>query len=53
MSNYQPAILIGMVENEPSGDEIKGEAVVLIPAMSAAVWKRLGRSEAQTSGLGC
>lgn len=30
MSNYQPAILIGMVENEPSGDEIKGEAVVLI-----------------------
>ena len=30
MSNYQPAILIVMVENEPSGDEIKGEAVVLI-----------------------
>ncbi len=30
MSSYQPAILIGMVENEPSGDEIKGEAVVLI-----------------------
>ena len=30
MSSYQPAVLIGMVENEPSGDEIKGEAVVFI-----------------------
>lgn len=30
MSSYQPAILIGMVENEPAGDEIEGEAVILI-----------------------
>lgn len=30
MSSYQPAILIGMIENEPAGDEIEGEAVILI-----------------------
>ncbi len=30
MSSYQPAVLIGMVENEPAGDEIEGEAVILI-----------------------
>ncbi len=30
MSSYQPAVLIGIVENEPAGDEIEGEAVILI-----------------------
>jgi hypothetical protein len=30
MSSYQPALLVVMVENEPAGDEIEGEAVVLI-----------------------
>lgn len=30
MSSYQPAILVKMVENEPTSDEIKGEALILI-----------------------
>ncbi|CAA9382847.1 MAG: hypothetical protein AVDCRST_MAG93-9291 [uncultured Chloroflexia bacterium] len=30
MSSYQPAILVEIVENEPAGDEIEGEAVILI-----------------------
>lgn len=30
MSSFQPAVLLGMVENEPAGDEIEGEAVILI-----------------------
>ncbi len=30
MSSYQPAILVEMIEDEPAGDEIEGEAVILI-----------------------
>jgi hypothetical protein len=30
MSSYQPALLVRIVENEPAGDEIEGEAVILI-----------------------
>ncbi len=30
MSGYQPAILVELVENEPTSEEIRGEAVVLI-----------------------
>lgn len=30
MFSYQPAILIEMIEDEPAGDEIEGEAVILI-----------------------
>lgn len=30
MSSYQPATLVKMVENEPTSDEIEGEALIFI-----------------------
>lgn len=42
MSSYQPAILIGMVGNEPSGGEIEGEAVVLISRNERGVMEASG-----------
>lgn len=42
MSGYQPAILIEMVDNEPSFEEIKGGAVILISRNERGVMEASG-----------